>query len=160
MEFLLVFAFSLIIILPLIYLLNSEYTENKGNLDQSQLRQIMDEISIATRNTYYTGYPSRTTLEFYFPRGIKTISSTAAGSKSELVFVIDKSGTDVEIVESFPFVIETCHSIETIPCYNSGNTEDIRTNSGRRRILIQAGEVDNPENPGNPIPGVIITDTP
>ncbi|MBD3163989.1 hypothetical protein GF323_02215 [Candidatus Woesearchaeota archaeon] len=123
-EFILVFAFSLVIIIPLINVLHSEYAKSKQNLDESQVAQMLDDISIAAYNTYYAGYPARTTLELYFPAGIRAINSTniytSKGEKSELVFHLRDKGK--EAIAVYPFNL----SVEVSP------------SDGKRRIIIKA----------------------
>lgn len=127
MEFILVFAFSVVIIIPLINLMHTEYSRSKENLDQSQVARVLDDISMSVHNTYYSGFPTRTTLELYFPRGIDKINhtniETAAGSKSELVFYLKLSqGREREAPRVFPFNISV----------------NLQPNDGRRKVLIKA----------------------
>ncbi len=130
MEFILVFAFSLLIILPIINILHSEYNQSKEQLDEAQAAKVLDEIYLAAQTTYYSGYPSRTTLELYFPRGISNVRSTtvdtAQGEKSELVFEIDTGIKHNNMVRLFPFKLNTT----------------ISPNEGNRRILIKAEQGD------------------
>lgn len=126
MEFILIFAFSLAIILPLVSIMNSQYAENKGELDESQARQVLEDISLRVHETYYAGYPSRTTLDLYFPPNIliinSTIVSTGTGDKSELLFLFGIGQTESSIVHIFPFHVNAT----------------LRPGQGRRRILIKA----------------------
>ncbi|MCK5281944.1 MAG: hypothetical protein KAK00_00915 [Nanoarchaeota archaeon] len=126
MEFILIFAFSLVIIIPFINMLHSEYSERKGNLDELHAKQIIGEIELVAQNVYYAGYPSRTTLKLIFPRGIIEISnktiSGAAGVKSELIFKTKAGSRENEILVIFPFPIHTTLS----------------TRDGSRKILIKA----------------------
>jgi hypothetical protein len=129
MEFILVFAFSLLIIIPLISLLHSEYWESKEILDESQAKEVLDEMALTIQNTYYAGYPSRTTLELYFPRGITDIRSITkvmsdGRTISELIFDFQKGGSISNLVQPFPFEIST----------------NLTSTDGTRRILIKAQE--------------------
>lgn len=127
-EFILVFAFSLIIIIPLINLMHSEYNQNKLDLDQSQAKQVLNEISLAAQNAFYSGYPTRTTLQsVYFPSEIQSITampSTVSGvTKSELVFKFRRGSADTDLVAGpFPFDISV----------------SLKTAEGNRNILIKA----------------------
>lgn len=126
MEFILIFAFSLAIVLPLIGVLNSQYIENKEYLDESQARDVLDEISLRAHETYYAGYPSRTTLDLYFPKGISSINVTEVitptGTKSEMVFVVVRGQTSSSIVQVFPFKVNST----------------MWSGEGRRKIMIKA----------------------
>jgi len=68
-------------------------------------------MAIAAQNIYYAGYPSRTTLDLYFPRGIVNISAvtvtTPEGAKSELVLNMERSGVESSILTVLPFEINT-----------------------------------------------------
>ena len=124
-EYILIFAFSLLIIIPLIALIHSEYSESKGTLDVSQAKKILDDISVAAQSVYYSGYPSRTTLDMYFPIGLDNISyanvMTPSGAKSELVFIFKASGSYSNLVTVMPFRIDS----------------SLGTHSGRRSVVIK-----------------------
>jgi hypothetical protein len=109
MEFILIFAFSLLLVIPFISIMNSEYLRDKNNLDEMQAKKILDEIQSASTSVYYSGYPSRTTLTMTFPRGINSIDSnivnTVNGVKSEIVFSIDHIDTISNIVAVVPFAV-------------------------------------------------------
>lgn len=126
MEFILIFAFSLAVILPIIAIMNSQYAENKEDLDEAQATQILDEIALRAQEIYYAGYPSRTTVDTYFPPGIISVSAititTTTGEKSELVFIVNWRQTESNIVQTLPFRVNAT----------------LRTGEGRRRILIKA----------------------
>ena len=128
MEFILIFAFSLAIILPFISFMHSEYSKSKEDLDESQAKQVLDQIIVASHNTFYSGYPSRITLDLYFPRGIISITNQTtineAVTKSELVFNFQKGSNINPLIGVAPFRIHC-----------SLNTAD-----GRRKVLIKAEE--------------------
>ena len=110
MEFILIFAFSLVIIIPLINYLYSEFQDNRQVLDTSQAQQVLDEISLKAQNTYYSGFPSRTTLEMYVPRGITSVESNWNKSgtlRGELVFKVQQGSSSSDLVATFPFPINT-----------------------------------------------------
>jgi hypothetical protein len=120
----LITAFSLVIILPLANILNSEYMENKARLDEAQARNVLDDISIAAHNTHYAGYPSKTTLDIQFPAGVSNVSFAnvvkGKATKSELVFWIREG--ESELVAVFPFRIDASFS----------------PRSGKKKLVIRA----------------------
>ena len=124
----LVFAFSLLIIIPLVSLMNSEYQKNKAELDLAQSDEILNEIAATATDMYHAGYPSRETLEFMFPRGISQIQSqtviTAEGPVSELVFIFDRSGVRNSLIRTFHFEINT----------------SLESRDGKRFIVVKAEE--------------------
>src|SRR3989338_420035 len=138
MEFLLIFGFSLIIVLPLISVLHSQYLEGKQDLDQSQLKQILDDISATAKNSYYAGPPSKATLTLYFPRGISEIETqqgTAGANegKWELIIRFKRGATTVDLVENFPFEVDVTELSKT---------------EGKRKIIISAERKDIDSDPG------------
>jgi hypothetical protein len=125
MEFILIFAFSLVIIIPIVNLMHEQYAQNKEELDESQARQVMDEMSIAMQNAYYAGYPSRTTLTIYFPDGIKSIGKiTAEGdtARDTMIFTMSRGGEEVTLPQPLPFGINI----------------SLNPNDGKRKVLIKA----------------------
>lgn len=128
-EFILVFAFSLIVIIPLINLMHSQYSESKDSLDESQARQVLDQIAMAAQTTYYSGYPTRTTLELFFPKGISDITHVSMQNndiiKSELVFKSTRGSAKSDLVAVLPFNISV----------------SLKTTDGKRRILVKAEQI-------------------
>lgn len=125
MEFMLVFSFSLLIVLPLIMLLQSEYNQNKEVLNVAQARKVLDQISITAQKTYYAGPPSRNTLEVIVPAGVTNISVTnidGANRKSELVITVDRGMDQDTLVDVLPFWINI----------------SLSPSSGTRKILLKA----------------------
>ncbi len=129
MEFILIFAFSLIIIIPLVNIMQERYSESREDLSQSQAKHVLEEISIAAQNTFYAGYPSRTTLSLVFPKGIKNVTSRTSADEmhSELIFTLRRGSGEVTIVQSFPFILNT----------------SVTPTDGKRKILIKAEENGN-----------------
>ncbi|MBR9699699.1 hypothetical protein GOV09_04545 [Candidatus Woesearchaeota archaeon] len=134
----LVFAFSLLILVPIISILQSEYSESKQTLDESQASQILNELAIAAQGRYYSGYPARTTLDLYFPRGIIELNSivvdTDEGKKSEIFALIQRGRAEVKVTKTVPFAVNIT----------------LKNSDGRRKILIKA-EKDNYVNITDPV---------
>ena len=128
-EFMLIFAFSLAIIIPIVSIMNTKYQESKQDLDIAQARIVLDEITAAAQKTFYAGYPSRTTLELYFPHGIKGIRSYNASSdrpRSEIEFNVSVGRGASSIHTVVPFIVNI----------------SIRPNEGRRKIIVKAEKAD------------------
>ena len=110
--------------------MHSEYIRSKDQLDMAQADKVLDEIYLASQNTYYAGYPSRTTIELHFPRGLDLINTTTvdtpSGIRTELVFYYDTGNGRNSLVRLFPF----------------NATTSLSANDGFRKILIKA-ELDN-----------------
>ena len=124
MEFMLIFAFSLMVILPLVILLQSEYNQNKEVLNVAQARKVLGQISITAQKTYYAGPPSRNTIEVVFPAGITNISSTnieGAVRRSEIIISVSRSGNEDTLVDVLPFWVNL----------------SLSPSSGTRRLLLK-----------------------
>ncbi len=125
-EFILVFAFSLIIIIPIIGLLRENYMGDKEILDESQAKKVLDDIAIAAHSVYYSGYPTRTTLDLWFPRSLLRIHNyvvnTPQGVKSELVFITRRGTGESSMVALFPFRVNVT----------------LTPREGRRKVMIKA----------------------
>jgi len=128
MEFILVFAFSLAIILPVVHLLGGEYWNRKQELDQVQSKQILDEIALVVQDAYFAGYPTRTTMQLFFPDSVRGITTrhalTQFGDKTELIIELDRGGSAVVV---FDFNVTT----------------ELRNTTGRRNILVKVEKTGN-----------------
>lgn len=104
--------------------------ERKGELDESQAKEVLDKIEIAATNIYYSGYPSRTTLDLIFPDGISSINNTQIflpeGRKSVLIFITQRGSREDQLTAVFPF----------------RTNATLTTTSGRKKILIKAEKGD------------------
>ncbi len=85
MEYLLIMAFIMIVIIPGIYLFYNYSEKSTEKLVYSQVEQIAHQIIDNAENVYYTGEPSFTTITVKMPENIKEISIQ---NNKELVFKI------------------------------------------------------------------------
>jgi hypothetical protein len=90
---------------------------------------------LAAQKAYYSGYPTRTTLEVYFPKGITSITDvskemTGGIIKSELVFTIKRGSAESSLPAVLPFKIDAA----------------LRTTDGKRRVLIKAEQMRDANN--------------
>ncbi len=67
MEYILILALALMIILPAVYLFRNYAYESNENLVQSRLYEIGNLIVGKARKLYYYGPPSKTTINFEMP---------------------------------------------------------------------------------------------
>jgi len=126
MEFMMIFAFSLVIILPMIALLRSEYMDSKQSLDEGQAKKVLDDLTLAATEVYYSGYPSRTTLDVYFPAGVFNITNSTGNGKSELIFKVGPNKEQTkELITVFNFNIEIDPSM-------------LPPRDGKKKILVES----------------------
>lgn len=97
MEFLLIFALTSLITIPLIllYLRESQGASNEVNL--AQVGQISRKIVSVAEFVYAFGDPTSVTLKVYMPSPIKSISI----NDTEISFVVDNQGNLVTISNTF-----------------------------------------------------------
>ena len=74
MEYILVAAFSLLIILPVTAILYHEYDQNRTQVAVEHLSEVSRTIVYKAENIYMQGAPSKTSFEVYFPQGVESIS--------------------------------------------------------------------------------------
>ncbi len=86
MEYLLVIAFSVVIILPVINYLYQEYDANRSEVYLDQMHQFSNELVFQAEKIYYQGFPSKTIVSAYFPPGIKSIIINSSANFIEVLF--------------------------------------------------------------------------
>jgi hypothetical protein len=121
-EHMLVVAFGILIMIPIIYFFYSYSVNQMDEVTMTQLNRMGNDIINNAESVYYMGNPSRITLDSNMPAGVRNI--TIVGNK-ELVFKVtykDKLSdvafsSNVPIVG--PYLNETntnCNSV----CYSAG----------------------------------------
>ena len=93
MEYLLVTAFSLAILLPIILLLNDKYSESSSEIQVQQMNEIAREIAYQADKIFIQGAPARTSFNAYFPGEIDYI--TVGGPASGQVIIFHHKHSDV-----------------------------------------------------------------
>jgi hypothetical protein len=103
--------------------------ESKQSLDEGQAKKVLDELALAATEVYYSGYPSRTTLEVYFPKGVVDIREDAGNGKTELIFEVGPNAAEIrEMVTVFPFDIDI----------GDPATGGLSMRDGRKKILVES----------------------
>jgi hypothetical protein len=82
MEFLSVYAFIFLMMIPLIIIFMVEYDDMRDSLASNQIKNLAIKMVDKAESVYYQGPPSKTTLRVYFPDGLHNITL----SNRELVF--------------------------------------------------------------------------
>ncbi len=86
MEYLLVVAFSVVIILPIIHFLYQEYDDNRSEVHTEHMVEVGRELVYQAERIYYQGAPSRTSVEAYFPPGLDMANINSTHSFIEFSF--------------------------------------------------------------------------
>ncbi|MEM2138899.1 MAG: hypothetical protein QXM96_01980, partial [Candidatus Woesearchaeota archaeon] len=76
MEFLVIFGFVFLMILPLILIYYDQLFFIKDEISENQIRNIMIKISDKAESIYFLGEPSQTIINVYFPENIESINFT------------------------------------------------------------------------------------
>ncbi len=93
-EFLTIFAFIFLMMIPLILIFQSESQESRDSLYITQVRNIGIRLVDKAESIYYLGEPSKTTVKVSLPQNV--YDATISGR--ELVFFYRSfSGTEFEI---------------------------------------------------------------
>ena len=121
-EHLLVVAFGLLVIIPIVYFFYNYSVSQVDEVSMTQLNRMGNDILNNAESVYYMGKPSRITLDTNMPSGVKNI--TVLGSK-ELVFWATYNGKVSEVAFSSnvpiggPYINETGTKCN-YACYSAG----------------------------------------
>ncbi len=74
MEYILVAAFSLLVLLPVTAILYGEYDENRTQIGVEHLSEVARTIVYQAERVYMQGAPSKTSFDVYFPKGVDSVS--------------------------------------------------------------------------------------
>lgn len=123
-EYLIVVAFVTFVVLTILGISLFYSTQVQDSIKFNQLERFAKKIISSAESTFYSGEPSRTTINSYLPNGVKSI----AVQENSLVFNIESAGGTSII--AYP---------STVPI-NIPVGGEISTSSGLKRILIVAKE--------------------
>jgi len=119
MEFLVVFGFVFLMMIPLIVIFFDQTGYVQDTIGESQIRNIMLKIVNKAESVYYTGGSSKTTIKAYLPEGVQNINIS---SRTIRVIYLTKKGI--------------YHNIEAGSLVNMTGTFSV--NSGIHNILIES----------------------
>lgn len=91
-EFLLVAAFSLLMVFILINVMQEEYQSNQDSIRMGQIESIARDITYNAERIYYQGKPSKITLEIQMPDKVRNVTI----KNRELTFFMETSSNIVE----------------------------------------------------------------
>lgn len=96
MEFLVVFGFVLLMILPLVVIFYTESNDAQDALNSNQIKNIAIKLVDKSETIYYLGAPSRTTLKVFFPNNIQNVTF----ANGEIIFTYRTATNSMrEIIE-------------------------------------------------------------
>jgi hypothetical protein len=75
-EYMMIISIVMIIMIPLLYLVNSYMTQGKDELKVRALEDSVDSLAEASEMVYYQGYPAKMTINFYVPEGVTITNVT------------------------------------------------------------------------------------
>jgi hypothetical protein len=81
-EYLAILAIALMVLIPMVYVFQRYALQSAGDIQQSKIRAIGDDIVNTAETIYYMGYPARLTIQEEFPAGIIDMELTSNWSKS------------------------------------------------------------------------------
>ncbi|MBD3203095.1 hypothetical protein GF327_02275 [Candidatus Woesearchaeota archaeon] len=119
MEFLVIFGFVFVMLIPLLIIFQLQSHETKDKIHVNQIRNIGMNLIDKSETIYYLGKPSKTTLKVMFPEKIENISI----AERELIF-------------HYRTHHNTLHSVVFTSLVNI--TGNISINSGLHYIVIEA----------------------
>jgi uncharacterized protein (UPF0333 family) len=99
MEFLILFGFVFLMIIPLVVIFYTQSYETKDALNSNQIRNVETKIADKAESVYYLGEPSKSTLKAYFPDNVVNI--TIRG-REIMFFYRTNSNTIQEILVTAP----------------------------------------------------------
>ena len=119
-EYMMIISISLIILIPLLFLINSYISQGKDELKIRALEDSVDSLAEISDMVYFQGYPAKMTTKFYMPENVLMTNVT-----ENLIRVR----------------IRTTSGILDVIAFTQANlTGGLPTNSGTHKIRIIAQE--------------------
>jgi hypothetical protein len=119
MEFLVIFGFVFLMMIPLIIIFFDQTGFVQDAIAENQLKNLAIKIADKAETVYYTGGSSKTTIKAYLPEGINSFNIT---SRAVLIRYITKKGIQ--------------HNIEAVSLVNV--TGNVSVTPGIHNIEIES----------------------
>ena len=120
MEFMMVIAFILIAMMPLVYLFYGQSQDYTKQVSGDQIQQAAQRITDAAAKVYYLGKPSRMTIDVYFPEKLES----AFIQGNDVVFQVKRNGiiNDISSMSAVPIngTLPTGEGIHTVTVESRG----------------------------------------
>jgi len=101
MEYVMLFGFTFLIILPLIIIGFLYSSESEDQIITSQINQIAKKLVDSAEEVYYYGAPARTVVDIYIPKNIKSAIITG----NTILFKVQTVNGITDIAYSSPVAI-------------------------------------------------------
>ena len=146
MEYVLIIALGLMIILPAVFLFRNYAFESNENLVQNRLYEIGNLIMGKARKMYYYGPPSKTTLNFEMPPQVDSMFllvylDPADQSKNEYYLGFIFAGSKEVLIDSEVPLNAT--ETDTVPCLyiEQCSTENTRCYCFRDKFYAKGNKI-------------------
>ena len=96
MEYMVLVAFVLVLIVPIIFISYSNASSIKQQIAENQANKVAKKIIDSAESVYYLGKPSKTTIKVYMPDKIENITI----GNHEVVFKMRNQGDFTDVVRS------------------------------------------------------------
>lgn len=127
MEYMILFGFVLILVVPLLVLFYSQSSGAAADVRSQQVQMVGQQIVDKAESIYYLGAPSRTEMRVSFPDGVTNVTL----QNKELVFVVRASkGTSEIVIPSkinLTGTLSTTEGTHTVTFLHTGS--NVRINS-------------------------------
>lgn len=119
-EYMMIISITLVIMIPLLFLVNSYMAEGKDELRVRALEDSVNSLAEVSDMVYFQGYPAKMTMNFYVPEGV-----VLAEANENLLRVRIRTSSGNQDIVSFT---------------QANLTGSLPTNSGTYRLSIAAQE--------------------
>jgi uncharacterized protein (UPF0333 family) len=133
-EYLMIFTFALIILIPTTYLVQKQSRDSGVQIAAERAKSIGLQILENVAYIYTVGRGSKTSLDFTFPEGIQNMTVTTSGGSltgTELVLHMRSDGQDYALVffSRHQMFIGNCTHVKDLP-------ESFVTRTGRKALVV------------------------
>ncbi len=109
MEFLIVMAFTFLLIIPLVLFFGRESKDAVEDVNLAQVTQLARSLSNNAENVYAFGEPTSVTIRVYIPDGVENVTF----GNGEILFTMIQKGEPITISE--PVSMNISGSLNTGP---------------------------------------------
>jgi hypothetical protein len=109
MEYLVVFAFAIVLIIPLVLIYSVQTKNMQSDVANAQTYRLLSKISDSAEEIYFQGVPAKKTIRISFPKGINNITvnstyieATFYDGNNEISVTKDSSAFLKGSLRSFP----------------------------------------------------------
>ncbi|MFP4567373.1 MAG: hypothetical protein ACLFN8_00360 [Candidatus Woesearchaeota archaeon] len=133
MEYMLVVAFSIVLMIPLVWYLYQGYDDLRGDVNVEHLVEVAREVSFQAEKLFYQGPGSRTIISAYFPQGVTKAHINRTGQNYGVIeFELEGfAGTIYSTIQA-----SICDHV-ALPTFSGPHNIEIITNSSGCIIISE-----------------------